>query len=143
MNEVTEEHFVGKVAQKAIIVRDDQVLLVRDPREGREIWELPGGRLNIGEETRAGLRREIFEELGVEVVIHEVVHLEQFLQGSEGKNALMIAYRATLEDLETQFKLDPEEVVEARFVPLTDAIKLNLFPEYKRTLEVYLNKLEF
>jgi hypothetical protein len=31
MQVVKDEHFVGKVAQKAIIVRDDQVFLVRDP----------------------------------------------------------------------------------------------------------------
>ncbi len=31
MPEAKEEHFVGKVAQKAIIMRADEVLLVRGP----------------------------------------------------------------------------------------------------------------
>ena len=46
MSEIVEQHFLGKVAQKVIIIRDNQVLLVRDPRQKSEIWELPGGRLN-------------------------------------------------------------------------------------------------
>ncbi len=111
-----------------------------DPREKREIWELPGGRLNVGEEPTSGLKREVYEELGVAVKVNEVVYLEQFLQGSEGKNALMIAYRATMEDEDSQMHFNPEEIAEARFVNLSDALKLNLFPEYRRALELYLNK---
>jgi 8-oxo-dGTP pyrophosphatase MutT (NUDIX family) len=140
MNEVNEEHFVGKVAQKAILLQNDQVFLVRDPRETKEIWELPGGRLNLGEKPKEGLIREIYEELGVLVDVHEVVHLQQFTQGNEGISSLMIAYRVTLQNPGAKFNLDPKEIVEARFVPLADAVKLNLFPEYKRALEVYLNK---
>jgi ADP-ribose pyrophosphatase YjhB (NUDIX family) len=138
MKEVTEEHFVGKVAQKAIIMRDEQVYLVRDPRESKQIWELPGGRLNVDEEPKAGLIREIYEELGVLVDVHEVVYLQQFTQVSEGASSLLIAYRATLRNPEAEFNLDPKEIVEAKFVPLAEAVNLNLFPEYKRALEIFL-----
>lgn len=58
----TEEHFMGKVAQKAIIVNKGRVLMTRDPRTP-EIWELPGERLNIDEISEEGLQREIQEEL--------------------------------------------------------------------------------
>jgi hypothetical protein len=74
------------------------------------------------------------------VDVHEVVHLQQFTQGNEGVDSLMIAYRVTLRNPEAKFRLDPREIVEARFVFLTDAVKLNLFPEYKHALEAYLNK---
>ena len=141
MKEITEEHFVGKVAQKALIIKDDSILLVRDPRAEREIWELPGGRLNINENPKDGLAREIFEELGVEVDVHEVVHLEQFLQGSEGKNALMISYRVSFKDLKVNLKPDNKEIAEIRFVPFSEVLKLNLFPEYRRTIEIYVNSL--
>lgn len=70
--------------------------MVRDPREKREIWEIPGGRLNVGENPKQGLVREINEELGVIGVVGNVIHLTQFLQGSEQKNALMIAYEVTI-----------------------------------------------
>ena len=138
MKDVREDHFVGKVAQKAIIVQDEKVLLVRDSRAKSEIWELPGGRLNSREEPVKGLIREIEEELGVLVDVHEVVYLEQFLHVSENKNALMIVYHATLHDPDVLFKLDPKEIIEAKFVSIEEALKLNLFPEYKRALTVYL-----
>jgi len=71
-----EVHFDGKVAQKAVIVRDGKVLIMRDVREEKEIWEIPGGRLNEGEEVQAGLMREIKEELGIDVEVVKVLHIQ-------------------------------------------------------------------
>ncbi|OGG89042.1 hypothetical protein A2592_01125 [Candidatus Kaiserbacteria bacterium RIFOXYD1_FULL_42_15] len=136
-----EVHFDGKIAQKAIIVRDGAILLMRDPREKDKIWELPGGRLNVEEDPRVGLAREIFEELGVHINVHEVVHMEQFFQHSEGRNAFVIIYKATLIDSEAELHLDDREVSEVRFVPFAEVTDYKLFPEYERTLRHHFANL--
>jgi NADH pyrophosphatase NudC (nudix superfamily) len=69
------------------------------------------------------------------------VHLEQFLQGNEGLNALMIAYVATMVDPAAAFVLPPEEVAEVRWVGKDAWRQLPLFPEYRRALEVYFASL--
>lgn len=69
MSETTEVHFEGKIAQKAIIVKENRVLLLRDPRMEEVIWEIPGGRMNIDEEPREAVAREIREELGIEITV--------------------------------------------------------------------------
>ena len=54
-----------EVSLKAFIVRDGRALLVREANSG--FWELPGGRIDVGEEWEAHdriLAREIAEELG-------------------------------------------------------------------------------
>lgn len=140
MQEKEEVHFCGKIAQKAIIVRGDTVLLIRDPRMTEEIWEIPGGRMNEGEEPREAIRRELHEELGVWCVIHEVIHLEQFFQMSEGKNAFVIVYRATLEDEKSEFVFEAGEVCEHRWVNKHDVQLLKIFPEYTRALEQFFSK---
>lgn len=55
MSVPTEVHFEGKIAQKPIIVKENKVLLLRDPRMDEVIWEIPGGRMNIDEEPREAL----------------------------------------------------------------------------------------
>lgn len=133
----TEEHFEGKIAQKVIVERAGKILLVQDPREEVDIWELPGGRMNVDEEPRAAIQREFMEEMGVTINVHEVVHMEQFIQGNEGKRAFAIVYLATLADKAADFKTDPREVSRAAWFSAAEIEKLTLYPEYERALRYY------
>lgn len=50
-----------------VAVAGDRVLLHRSQREN--FWSLPGGRLEVGETAEEALRREMREEIGVDVEI--------------------------------------------------------------------------
>lgn len=54
----------------AVIERDGEVLLCRRPEEKRHggKWEFPGGQIRQGESILAAARREVREELGIEVL---------------------------------------------------------------------------
>jgi 8-oxo-dGTP pyrophosphatase MutT (NUDIX family) len=51
---------------------NDDVLLVKRASDGG--WELPGGRLDPGEDVLEGLRREIAEETALAPTVDEPVH---------------------------------------------------------------------
>ena len=52
------------VSQKAILIRNGKVLILgSDSQPG--CWDLPGGRIDIGEDREESFRREIKEELGI------------------------------------------------------------------------------
>ena len=57
----------------AVIRQDGYVLIARRPSQGLlgGLWEFPGGKQQEGEDLPACLRREIWEELGVEVAVGE------------------------------------------------------------------------
>jgi len=59
----------------AAIVRDGRLLAARrtEPPGLAGGWELPGGKVEPGETDREALLREIREELGVDVVLHDRV----------------------------------------------------------------------
>lgn len=63
-----------RVGVAAVVLRDDEVLLVqrgRPPAQG--LWGLPGGALELGETVLDGVRREVREETGLEISVGPLV----------------------------------------------------------------------
>lgn len=56
----------------AIIADRDRILLVEHRKRGQRYWVLPGGRLEVHETLEAALRREIREELGLQIQVREL-----------------------------------------------------------------------
>lgn len=83
----------------AAIVRDGRALLcvrAREPEKGR--LDVPGGFLNGGEDPIEGLKREIREELGVEVdvSVSDCISMVPHRYGAEGDYVLALGFRARL-----------------------------------------------
>jgi len=98
-------------------------------------WEFPGGKLNPGESPLAGLKRELAEELGIEVERAEPF-VEQVFQYPDRKVRLdvwwVLIYAGEAESREGQVLrwVDPAELSETPLLPadapIVDAIRERL-----------------
>ena len=83
-----------RVAAYAVIVRDERILLSRlaDRISAQELWTLPGGGLDHGEDPRDAVIREIREETGLEIEPREF--LGHWLEPYDGRIVLCLAWTA-------------------------------------------------
>jgi 8-oxo-dGTP diphosphatase len=68
-------------AARALIIRQDRILLLRKEGGGRGVrYALPGGAQDPGENLKDALNRECEEEIGTAVDIGELLHVAEFFK---------------------------------------------------------------
>lgn len=80
-------------AQKAAIVDGTRILMVRkssDDPHNPEFWELPGGRMNFGEDVEQHLLREVKEEVGLEVQPGRPLHIWSWIMQRAGEPPVQV-----------------------------------------------------
>jgi 8-oxo-dGTP pyrophosphatase MutT (NUDIX family) len=116
------------VSVKGIVVRDDTVVLVRNRRDE---WELPGGKLEIGESPEVCVAREIEEELGLDVTTTSLVDSWVY-DIAAGTHVLVLTYgcrehstrSAVLSDEHTHFAW--VSLGDVASVPMPDGYKASI-----------------
>ena len=63
----------------AVIIKDNQILLMQRIKDGRKYFVFPGGGVKIGENLESAVKREIKDEFGIDIKI------ERFLFRIENK----------------------------------------------------------
>jgi 8-oxo-dGTP diphosphatase len=124
------------LGNKAIIRNEDGrvlLLLVNPKDKSKSRWDLPGGRVNKGEETVAALKREILEETGItDVTIgnHLGMALTSFkipISNDEQGGLILSVYVCNATNFSN---LKPEENVEIVWSTANEVIeRLSNYPE--------------
>jgi 8-oxo-dGTP pyrophosphatase MutT (NUDIX family) len=120
-----------RVSTKALIVKEDKVLLIMES-DGR--WELPGGGLEVGESFESGIKREVHEELGVNVteISPQPLYIWTLVDDDSQKGLtpkVILCFKVKIDSF--NFKGDPEESVKMNFFSKDEIASLNLHPNIK------------
>jgi 8-oxo-dGTP pyrophosphatase MutT (NUDIX family) len=118
------------VSLKAALVWRRRVPLLLNERDE---WELPGGKLELGEDPAACLAREIHEELGWTVEIGNPLHAWVYRIRPD-RHVFMLAYCADyLGDAEPVLSHEHKAL---RLVPLDEVDALPMPAEYKQVIQL-------
>lgn len=118
----------------AVIIKDDQILAGK--REGGRLgsgaWELPGGKIQAGEDPRVSLQRELEEELGSNSMVGERVLPTVVHQYPWGEVHMQIFYaRLTNTELKANAHTElrwgtPNELAELNWLPAAKPVLAKL-----------------
>jgi len=112
-----------------IIFDGDRVLLgLRGKEPGKGKWSIPGGAVKIGETLEEALKRELSEEVGISVVVKDIVAvLDRIIKDENGN----IAYHYILVDFlcvpaDHSTPKPGSDLIDCRYVRIDDLDHYNL-----------------
>ena len=122
-----------RVRPSAAIVRNGSILLIECDEPGVGLHcNLPGGGLHPEELIYDGLRREVREEAGAEIVIGPLLMVWELPHGHDGPNHhIGLVFRCDLAEGSRPHKPEPGDdfQIGIRWVPLNDLPHVRLLPE--------------
>ena len=132
------ESFGGVVVRQGPDGAELELALIRTRNlRGKEVWTLPKGTAEDGEEPEVTALREVLEETGIEAdIIQPLQDITYWFvvaaeQARYRKTVHYYLMRATGGDT----LLHDDEVEEVRFVPLTEASRLITYPTDRKVLQ--------
>lgn len=118
------------ISVKGIMIDSQgKILLLKNERN---LWELPGGRIEEGEQPEDALKREVQEELGIEVTIKKL-NDTWIYEVQKERYTLIITFEVAYESEETI--LLNEEHIDMGWFSLAEIEHLNAAEGYKNSIK--------
>jgi len=127
-----KEHIVTSVVA-VIIDEQERVLLTRRSIPPfKNMWVMPGGKIDLGEPIMTALKREVNEEVGLEVDVGSLIDVfEHVTPGEENCHYIILFYRCS--PVHYDLIHNPDEVAEVTWVPRMELPQYQM-PEGTRTI---------
>lgn len=120
-------------AVRALIVKEDKLLLVNGDGDG-DFYCLPGGRIDFGEDLISAVKREVYEETGLDIAVGPAVFVYDFLHQAKNFHVVNTVFRCEVinGNLSDDWQDSGGPVWDRRFVSLEEMKDLKVFPENLR-----------
>jgi 8-oxo-dGTP diphosphatase len=116
------------------INKNEEILLVRHQKNGRDYWLLPGGGCEFGESLSSALERELREEAGLETSTKRLLFVNESIPPDHHRHVLNLTFLGDV--LRGQAKLNEvsERLKEVSWLARKDISALTFFPNFKDEL---------
>ena len=122
-----------RISAKALILDDQKRFLL--VREENGLWEIPGGGIDHGEHPIETIKREIMEEMGLEVLdVNPTIQYFVIAKALDNVWKSSVFYLTKLKNLEFT---PTEECKEIRFFTKEEAERVDTYPVVKAFLKEF------
>ncbi|MEJ2248123.1 MAG: NUDIX hydrolase [Candidatus Lokiarchaeota archaeon] len=124
-----------------MMVRDNKLLLVkRKYNPDANMWSIPGGHLDLGENVENAAEREAFEETGIKVKVTKLAGIiDKIMYDDDGKieyhYVLLNYFVNQIEGKSNQKPVADDDALDAKFVPFEELKDYNLTKSLVKLLE--------
>jgi 8-oxo-dGTP pyrophosphatase MutT (NUDIX family) len=124
------------ISVKGVVLQDERVLLLKNERAE---WELPGGRIELGETPEDCVMREIAEETGWKVTIGPILDSWMYHIAVAGRDVFIVTYGCYPIDSATPILSDEHQDI--GLFEETDVARLNMPDGYKHSIASWFARL--
>jgi len=121
----------------AVIVEDEKILLVQHHKYDRQYWLLPGGGVEFGETLADAVRREVWEETGLETAINDLIFVSESIPPDGHRHVINYYFSVAITGGELKLGDDPY-LCDVQWHRLDDLPHLIVFPNVVRELQEWL-----
>jgi ADP-ribose pyrophosphatase YjhB (NUDIX family) len=125
-----------KIRITAVVLRNDNILLVEQNVDNGRGWSLPGGGLDEGETLEEGIIRELIEETGVTVKLKELLYVCDYIR--EDRHVVHITFLAEAPNDnigETMPGLDENPIKSIAYVPIDEIESYGFSKKFKNLVK--------
>lgn len=125
-----------KIRITAVVLRNDNILLVEQNVDNARGWSLPGGGLDEGETLEEGIIRELIEETGVTVKLKELLYVCDYIR--EDRHVVHITFLAEAPNDnigETMPGLDENPIKSIAYVPIDEIESYGFSKKFKNLVK--------
>lgn len=137
---VSEQRYPEPTVGALIFNKDGKLLLVKS-HKWLDKYTMPGGHVELGETIKDALKREVKEEVGLDIEIVDMLGFQEAIFPAEfAKRKHFIFFDFIAKCKNDEVTLDKDEIQEYFWIEPKEALKLDLESFIKKTLEKYFKK---
>lgn len=134
-----------KICASGLIIKDKKILIVKRADNDDYLpgyFEIPGGKIEFGEDPKVGAAREVLEEVGIEVDAEYPLNAFSDI-GASGSHVVEIVYFCNIRDLNAEVSLSEEHseykwitIEEIDHIYMTEKMKQSIKTAYDHSLKL-------
>ncbi|PKR85474.1 DNA mismatch repair protein MutT [Heyndrickxia camelliae] len=122
------------VGVKGVIIKNGRVLIIKRCNEAHVAggtWEGVGGKIEFGEDLESALKREVMEEVGLEIQIKQILYATTF-QTSPTRQVVIITYLCTCDNKDITLSNEHSDYLWATYDELKTYLPKGILADFER-----------